>query len=52
MFPIGGKVPKSIESLIVDLVDDTVSIKEVAISKYQLIKTLTACFLISFQIWK
>lgn len=28
MYPVGGKVPKSMEALVVDLVDDTISFKE------------------------
>lgn len=28
MFPVGGRIPKSVESIIVDIVDDYVAIKE------------------------
>lgn len=38
MYPIGGKLPRSIESVIVDIVDDYVSLKEKLGGDYQSLK--------------
>ena len=45
MFPIGGKRPRYKESIIVDFVDDIVSIKEISIGN---LKYLNAAFLFMF----
>ena len=48
MFPIGGKVPKYLESVIVDIIDDVSAIYEVMSCRYYFAKYSFLCLVISF----
>ena len=48
MFPIGGKVPKYLESVIVDIIDDLSAIYEVIYCRYYFLKYSFLCLVISF----
>ncbi len=48
MFPIGGKLPRSLESVVVDFIDDVVSFREFFSYKYRLVKTIFDYLIISF----
>ena len=48
MFPIGGKVPKYLESVIVDIIDDLSAIYEVMSCRYYFFKYSFLCLVISF----
>ena len=52
MFPIGGVVPRCLESVIVDLVDDVVALKEVVSCRYHLIKNVAYCLVVCVLFWK
>ena len=52
MFPIGGKAPKYLESIIVDIIDDVSAIYEVLSCKYYFFKYSFLCLAVSFYIFR
>ena len=52
MFPIGGVLPRCLESVIVDLIDDVVALKEVVSCRYHLIKNVAYCLVVCVLFWK